>query len=160
VGVERIGVIDAAGELGATRVDDKRPSTFFGYFFVQNLFAYVLAGCRRQKELFGKLFREIVAGARWAAVGIRQKSVGIVGSARALASSLLALIVHRLPPVVPLISHDRLVATESNADLQPVETTGRVSQKKRARKPGRKTTPVDDKAKAKKPPSRSRAAAG
>jgi hypothetical protein len=146
MGVEGVGVIHAAGELGAARVDDERSPALFGYFFVQYLFAYVLAGCSRQKELFGKLFCKIVTGARWAAVRIGQKSVGIVGSARALASSLLALILHRHPPVLPPSSHDRLVATESNADLQPAKTAGGRSQKTRKRESKRVAVPVDDKA--------------
>jgi hypothetical protein len=112
--VDRIGVVDSACELGATRADDERTAAFFGYFLVQSVFAYVLAGCRRHQEFFGKLLGEIVLGVRRTAVRIWKKCIGVVGAAASLALDLRSIAHFRLHEL-PLLPHGRPIATDRNA---------------------------------------------
>jgi hypothetical protein len=143
VRVERVGVVDATGVLGTARVNDEGPSALFGHFFVQYIFAYVLAGCRRHQKLFGELLGQIIGATYRATIWICQKGVCVVGAARARAAGLLARNLHRLPPVVLRKNHHRLVPKESNADLHPHEASAGDSKIFKKRRRAKRAPAVD-----------------
>jgi hypothetical protein len=113
-GVDGIRRIDVTRELVTGRVDHERAATFLRNLLVELVFPDVLTRGRRLQELLGKLLREVIAGARWTAIWIWEKSVSMVVAAAEWASRLLADLHHRLPSLVPLTNKRKPARARGN----------------------------------------------